>query len=73
MNIEIEWLSDEYNCEECGGSYAEGASVTLEGKPFLLLAPVAHCFNGTSWNEEEVFKAILEKLGYSISFGDSRL
>jgi hypothetical protein len=73
MKLEIEWLSDEHDCENCGSSYAEGASVTLDDKPFLLLAPAAYCFDGASWNEEEVYKAILEKLGYTISFGSSRL
>lgn len=71
MNLEITWLQDDYDCEDCGFSSAEGASVTLDGKDFLLLDPLAHCFGGASWDEAEVYKAILEKLGFTFTFDNS--
>ena len=64
--LKIQWLSDEYDCDQCGGSSAEGAKVYLNGKLILELVPTAHCFGGTSWTESEVYKLVLEQLGYTI-------
>lgn len=61
--VSVEWLDDEHDCDQCGGNWAQGARITINGEE-TLLEPVAHCFNGDSWNEEEVFKIILNKIGY---------
>lgn len=68
--IKIKWLVDEYDCshEGCSGGWAEGAKVTLNGEPFLELIPVAHCFGGDSWTNEQVFEEILKKLGYNVEY-----
>jgi len=66
MNLDITWLHDDYDCEDCGGSYAEGARVTLDGEPFLELIPVAHCFGGADYPTKDVYNEILKKLGYSV-------
>lgn len=66
-NIEIEWLSDERDCETCGASWAEGAVVRLNGEVVLDLSPVAACFDETSYSPEVVFGQILAMLGYSVS------
>lgn len=65
-NIKIEWLHDDHDCETCGASYAEGARVTIDGAVALDLQPVAHCFDGKNWQDDDVYKLILEKLGYTV-------
>lgn len=66
QELKILWLSDGYDCDQCGGAYAEGAKVFLNGELILELAPVAHCFGGSSWMESEVYKQVLGKLGFTI-------
>lgn len=65
--IHIEWTSDEYDCDTCGPSYADGAIVTLDGVEILGLDPVAHCYGGAHYERSEVFAEILTKLGYKLS------
>lgn len=66
MKIEIEWTSDSYDCDTCGPSWAEGAVVKFDGQEVLALVPVAHCYDGQSYSEREVFAAVLEKLGHQL-------
>ena len=66
MRIEIEWLSDDYDCDTCGGSWAEGAIVKFDGEVVIEMIPSAHCYDVETYNETEVFKAILEKLGHTL-------
>lgn len=66
MKIEIEWLSDDSDCEVCGMSWAEGARVVIDGEEALLLKPTAGCFGGTTYSEKEVFSAILSHLGHTV-------
>lgn len=65
IKIKIQWLSDEHDCDTCGGSYAEGAKITFEDGE-LKFAPSAHCFGGKSWSESEIYKLILQDLGHVI-------
>jgi len=64
--IKIEWLEDTYECEDCGHSYAEGASVSFDDGTGFDLEPSAHCFDDTNYNKEDVYRAILAHLGYTI-------
>jgi hypothetical protein len=67
--IEIEWLSDSNDCDQCGGGYADGARVTLDGELLLELIPRASCFGSTDdWSEAAVHDAILRALGYEVSY-----
>ncbi len=71
--IEIEWLSDSNDCEQCGGGYAQGARVTLDGEPLLELIPRASCFGSKDdWDTDQVYALILRALGYEASarYGD---
>lgn len=68
MNIEIEWLSDDFDCDTCGGSWAEGAIVRFDGEVVIDMTPVAHCYGGDSYSQDMVYTAILEKLGHVIVF-----
>lgn len=65
MHIKIEWLSDYSDCDQagCSGGYSEGAKVWFDDELVLDLQPVATCFGGDSWDNEEVFRLILDKLG----------
>lgn len=64
--IKIEWLQDSGECEDCGPSYAEGARVFVDGALALDLRPVARCYDGLAWSREEVFAALLERLGHRL-------
>jgi hypothetical protein len=66
IRIDIESLYDEYDCENCGSSYAEGAIVKFDGEVVLELTPSAHCFGGTNYYTEDVYLKIIEKLGGEI-------
>lgn len=68
MKIKIKWLYDSHSCEDCGYSDAEGALITFENGQQLHLKPVAHCYEGQSWEPEEVYTAILKELGYELEY-----
>lgn len=64
--IEIRWTVDSYDCETCGSSSAEGAIVTLDGEEILKLEPLAHCYNTIHFTQEDVYRKLLETLGYQV-------
>lgn len=64
--IKIYKLIDHHDCELCGCGYAEGAVVYVNGEAVIKLNPVAHCFDGDHYTEEDVFREILAHLGYSL-------
>jgi hypothetical protein len=53
--LDVEWLTDKHECETCGGSWASGARVHLDGEQILELIPLAHCFDGEDWSEADVY------------------
>jgi len=63
--LHIKWLYDNNDCETCGPSYAEGATVTLDNKVLLSNIPIAHCCGGSNWSRDQIYQEILEKLGYN--------
>lgn len=67
--IEIEWVSDWNDCEQCGGNYANGALVRIDGAEpeGLDLAPVSACYDGTHYDREEVYRRILAHLGNEVA------
>ena len=64
--LRIEWLSDTSDCETCGPSWATGALVEFPNGELLRRIPKASCFGGDDWTQEEIYKDILEHLGYSV-------
>lgn len=64
MHIEINWLSDSTDCDQagCSGGYSTGAIVKRDGTTLLELIPVAACFGGESWDSDQVWAMILDKL-----------
>jgi hypothetical protein len=61
--IKIEPLSDEHDCEGCGGSWAAGFEVTFPDGSSLTLKPTASCFGGKDWREAELMGEILKHFG----------
>lgn len=64
--IDIEPLSDEWDCETCGWDHADGAKVKLDGVEILHLEPIAHCFNGVSYSTDEIYNEIISHLNLPI-------
>lgn len=69
-NIRIEWLHDSHSCETCGTSYAEGARVFIDGALALDLKPVAHCYDGASYYDSDVYRRILTHIGHTVEPDD---
>lgn len=70
--IRIEWLTDSYDCETCGGSFAEGARVYIDGAIAIEMEPVAHCFGGANFAESDVFERILRHLGHALEINNNQ-
>lgn len=66
MKIKIEWMHDFYKCDDCGTNYAEGAMVYFDGELVIDMSPIAHCYDGTHYDEGDIWKAIIDKLGHEI-------
>ena len=64
--LEIEWLSDGYDCPMCGPSNAEGAIVRLNNRVILELVPRAHCYSSDTYDESEVYDQIFNILGIQV-------
>jgi len=64
MHIEINWLSESSDCDQpgCSGGYSEGVIVKVDGKTIIELIPVATCFGGESWDRDQVWAMVLDKL-----------
>lgn len=65
-SIHIEWISDYHDCETCGSSYAEGATVTIDGTDFGDFTPCAHCYDSKTFSREQILFAIIEGLGNEV-------
>ena len=68
--ITIEWLHDEYDCDTCGWDFASGARVYRDGELLVEMVPHAHCFDGSTYDDREVFKRTLEALGHRLVTSD---
>lgn len=66
MKITIQWMEDSTDCETCGSSYASGAVVLFDDEEVIDLSPAAHCYDGSSYEPCDVYRAILEKLGHVV-------
>ena len=62
--VKIECLSDYNDCETCGGGYAEGGRIWIDGDLVWEVIPVADCFSSDTYGVREVLIIALEKLGF---------
>lgn len=69
--LEIEWLYDSYDCEDCGPSDAQGAVVRLDGQVVIELIPNAHCYSSETYDPDSVYATIFSLLGFDVSFRES--
>lgn len=66
ITLTIDWLEDVYECDDCGVRYAQGAHVRFSDGREILLEPRAHCFDGVSYSEAEVYHSVLKLLGFDL-------
>jgi hypothetical protein len=66
MKYTIRNINDDYDCETCGSSYAEGFEIIKDGNLVHTLKPVAHCYNGDSFDGDDLLTWILNDLGHSV-------
>lgn len=70
LTLKIVWLEDSYDCDDCGPSSANGARVyKVEGEEVTLLLeliPAAPCYEGVTYEPEQVLRMVLSKLGYAL-------
>ena len=62
----ITTYDDFHDCETCGGSWAEGGYVLVDGTEVVRVDPVAHCYSDTSVTDTELLVLALEKLGVEL-------
>ena len=67
MNIEIKTTSDHHDCETCGGGWAEGGSVYIDGELVLEREPLAYCYGAPSFSESDLLVMALKKAGHSVT------
>lgn len=61
-HVKFEWLSDSWECDCCGSSFAEGVTVYLNGDVIHEVVPLAHCFGGTHEYTFETYENTLKAL-----------
>jgi hypothetical protein len=66
MRIDIDTLSDEHDCETCGGSYATGGIVKVDGREFFRFEPFAYCFDEKSLEPDDLLAIVLDLVGIKV-------
>lgn len=66
MKIKVETLTDSWDCDTCGFFDAYGAKVYFDDNLVIDMPPTAHCHAGDNYTDEDIFKAILIKLGHTV-------
>ena len=52
--------------ETCGGSWAEGGTVTIDGEVVLEREPLAYCYGVPSYSESDLLVMALKKAGIEV-------
>lgn len=66
--INIKELHDSSDCETCGGGYASGFEVTIDGEVFGDYEPIASCYDSDSFTLDRVLIDVLAHLGHELTF-----
>ena len=64
--LEVTIYEDGHDCETCGGSFATGGVVVLNGVEILDYPGVASCFGGSSYYESAIWAGINEECGLGV-------
>lgn len=72
-SVEIEWVYDDYDCETCGPSFAQGAIVRVDNMVVLELIPRASCWSSDTWEAEEVYNLLLERFGFDVTIKENHV
>lgn len=64
--IEIETRYDEHMCESCGWDSAVGGIVKIDDEIILDVEPIAYCYDGVSYNENDLLVLALHELGIEV-------
>lgn len=72
MNINIKTETDYHDCSTCGGSYAEGGTVTINGEVVLEREVRAYCYGVPSYSESDLLVMALKKVGIDVFVDGSR-
>ena len=64
--IEIKTMTDSHDCETCGGSWAEGGVVYVDGEEVLRREPVAYCYGVPTFSEHDLLVMALKKIGVEV-------
>lgn len=67
MQIEIETMEDYHDCETCGGNWAYGGVVTVDGKEVLRREPIAYCYGVPSFSEHDLLVMALKKINVEVT------
>lgn len=70
--IRIERVTDHHDCETCGCSLADGARVYFDGELGLELTPSGWCFDGVSYEDDEIYAEILKSLGSGLVYSSEQ-
>jgi len=66
-HYEIVYMEDSWDCETCGSDYASGYQIFLDDVLVVDKHPIAYCYNGSSYDDSEAYKDILELEGIKIT------
>ena len=66
MKIEIITDDDGHECETCGGDWAEGGKVIVDGVEVLDRPAFAHCFDNSNYSPNDLLVMALHQLGHTI-------
>lgn len=63
MKYAVKTIYDDYDCEDCGSSYAEGFEIYRGNELVHTMKPVAHCLGGEFYTTEDWAAWIIRDLG----------
>lgn len=66
MEIKIETMCDEHDCETCGWSYAEGGDVYIDGVKVINEEPVAYCYDSENYDVLTLLCMALREKGITV-------
>lgn len=64
--IEITQLYESNDCETCGGGYADGYYVTIDGEQFGDYEPIAGCIDSRHFELDQVLTDLLRHFGHKV-------